>query len=69
MTIQDLIQLKFTGELNQTISYVNVTIQAVSVLIGGLLIWRFMNAWQREKKLERRRNPFFESAYSKHWRK
>ena len=59
MTIQDLIQLKFTGELNQTISYVNVTIQAVSVLIGGLLIWRFMNAWQRKKKLDRRRNPFF----------
>ena len=50
MTIQDLIQLKFTGELNQTISYVNVTIQAVSVLIGGLLIWRFMSAWQRKKK-------------------
>jgi hypothetical protein len=39
------------------------------VLIGGLLIWRFMSAWQRKKKLERRRNPFFESAYSKHWRK
>jgi hypothetical protein len=69
MTIQELIQLKYTGELNQTISYVNVTIQAVSVLIGGLLIWRYMSAWQRKKKLERRRNPFFESAYSKHWRK
>jgi hypothetical protein len=70
MKIQELIQLKYNGELNQTISYVNVTIQAVSVLIGGLLIWRFMSVWQRKKKLERRRrNPFFESAYSKHWRK
>ena len=69
MTIQELIHLKYTGELNQTISYVNVTIQAVSVLIGGLLIWRFVSSWQRKKKLERRRNPFFESAYSKHWRK
>jgi hypothetical protein len=69
MIIQELIQLKYTGDLNQTISYVNVTIQAVAVLIGGLLIWRSMSAWQSKKKLERKKNPFFESAYSKHWRK
>ncbi len=69
MTIQELIQFKYSGVLDQTFSYVNVTIQAVAVLIGGLVIWRAMSSWQRKKKLERRRNPFFESAFSKHWRK
>ena len=59
MTIQDLIKLKFTGELNQTISYVNVTIQAVSVLIGGLLIWRFVSSWQRKKKTRKKKKSFF----------
>ena len=69
MTIQELIQLKYTGELDQTISYVNVAIQAVAVLIGGLLVWRLMSAWQRRKNIERIKSPFFESVYSKHWRK
>lgn len=69
MTIKELIQIKYCGELDQTSSYVNVSVQAVGVLIGGFIIWRAMSAWQRKKKLERRRNPFFESAYSKHWRK
>ncbi len=59
MTIQELIQFKYTGELDQTISYVNVTIQAVSVLIGGLLIWRFMSAWQRKKKTRKKKKSFF----------
>jgi uncharacterized membrane protein YidH (DUF202 family) len=69
MTIQELIQFKFTGEIDQTLSYVNVSIQAIGVLIGGLLIWRAMSVWQRKKNQERRRNPFFESSFSKHWRK
>ncbi len=69
MTIQELIQFKYSGELDQTFSYVNVAIQAVAVLIGGLVIWRAISLWQRKKKLERRRNPFFESSFSKHWRK
>lgn len=69
MTIQDLIQSKYSGDLDQTITYINLTMQAIGVLVGGIVIWRASVAFQRKKMKERRRNPFFESNYSKHWRK
>jgi hypothetical protein len=69
VTIQDLIQTSYSGDLDQTITYVNLTIQAIGVLVGGIVIWRASIAFQRKKMQERRRNPFFETTYSKHWRK
>lgn len=69
MTLQDLIQTSYSGDLDQTITYVNLTIQAIGVLVGGIVIWRASIAFQRKKIKERRRNPFFETTYSKHWRK
>jgi len=69
MTVQELIQLRFSGDLDQSITYVNLTMQAVGVLIGGIVIWRASLAFQRKKMKERRRNPFFETTYSKHWKK
>ena len=69
LTIQQLIKAKFSGELSHSSTYVNLTIQAVAVLIGGLVLWRVSNAIHKKKQQARQRNPYFESSYSKHWRK
>ncbi len=69
LTIQQLIQVKFSGELEQTSMYVNIAIQAIAVLIGGIVVWRASNAYHKKKQKERQRNTFFETPYSREWRK
>lgn len=69
LTIQQLIKAKFSGDLSHSATYINLTIQAVAVLIGGIIIWRVSNAMHKKKIKERQRNDYFESPYSKQWRK
>jgi hypothetical protein len=69
LTIQQLIKAKFSGQLDQSATYINLTIQAIAVMVGGLVLWRISNALHKKKQQERQRNPYFESTYSKHWRK
>ena len=69
LTIQQLIKAKFSGELSNSATYINLTIQAVAVLIGGLVLWRVSNALHKKKLKDRQRNAYFESPYSKQWRK
>lgn len=49
MTFQNLIQTSYSGDLDQTVTYVNLTIQAIGVLVGGIVIWRASIAFQRKK--------------------
>jgi len=69
LTIQQLIKAKFSGELSNSATYINLTIQALAVLIGGFVLWRVSNAIHKKKQKERQRNAYFESPYSKQWRK
>ena len=68
LTIQQLINAKFSGELSQMSTYINLTLQAVAILIGGLVLWRASNAIHRKKQKERKRNTYFETPYSRHWK-
>ena len=67
--MQELIEVKYSGELDQTMDFAKIAIQTIAVLVGGIVIWRAVIAYQRKQKNSRRRNSFFETKYSKHWKK
>lgn len=69
LTIQQLIKAKFSGELSHMSTYINLTIQAIAVMISGIILWKASNAYHRKKQQQRSRNTFFETPYSKQWRK
>lgn len=69
LTIQTLIKAKYSGALDQSGTYINLVLQTVAVLIGGLVIWRAMNIYHRKKQQQRRTTAYFDTPYSRHWRK
>ncbi len=69
MTMQELIEVKYSGQVDQTMDYAKVAVQTIAVLIGGLVIWRAVIAYQRRQSISRRQNSYFETKYSKHWKK
>lgn len=69
LTIQTLIKAKFSGTLDESATYFNLTIQTIAVLIGGLVLWRASNAYHKKKQQQRTRNNYFETPYSRQWRK
>ncbi len=69
LTIQELIKANYSGGLSELSTYVSLAIQAVSVLIGGILLWRVSGILHNKKITERSRNEFFNSSYSKGWKR
>jgi hypothetical protein len=69
LTIQTLIKAKYSGTLDQSATYINLVLQTVAVLVGGLVIWRAMNSYHRKKQQDRRKTNYFETPYSRQWRK
>jgi hypothetical protein len=69
LTIQTLIKAKYSGTLDQSATYINLVLQTVAVLVGGLVIWRAMNSYHRKKQQDRRKTNYFETQYSRQWRK
>jgi cytochrome b561 len=43
--------------------------QVFGILIAGIIIWRVFVRHQNKKQNERFKSDYFESSYSKHWRK
>ena len=69
MTAQEMIQVKYSGELSDMMDNVNVMVQVFAILIAGIIVWRIFAAYQSKKQNERFKSDYFESSYSKHWRK
>ncbi len=69
MTAQEMIQAKYSGELSTMMDYVNIMSQVFGILIAGIIIWRIFARHQNKKQNERFKSDYFESSYSKHWRK
>jgi hypothetical protein len=69
MIMQDLIEVKYSGQVDHTMDYAKVAVQTVAVLMGGFVIWRSVLAYQRRQISSRRSNSYFETKYSKHWKK
>lgn len=69
MDIQELIQRRFTGELNNEAEYIELLVQVFAVLILGLLLWRLMIVFHKKKKATRKPSAYFDSTFSKSWKK
>ena len=69
LTIQTLVKANYAGGLSQMSSYTSLAIQAIAVLIGGIIIWRASNVLHKRKLAERSRKQYFETSYSKGWKR
>lgn len=69
MDIQTLIQAKFSGQLDETGEYVNLAVQAIAVIVGGIVLWRISSAMHAKKLRERSERRVFETRYSKNWKR
>lgn len=68
MKIQDFIQRRFSGELNNEAEYIELFVHVIGVLIVGLLLWRMMAMFHRRKNAKRKKSEFFDSSFSKKWK-
>ena len=69
LTIQTLIKAKYAGGLSDISSYTSLAIQAIAVIIGGIIIWRASAVLHKRKLAERSRKQYFETSYSKGWKR
>lgn len=69
ITIEQLIRLKYSGAMSDLSLYLTLAIQTGAVLIGGIVIWRMSARLHAKKRAERKRNAFFETPYSKGWKR
>jgi hypothetical protein len=64
MTIQELVQRRFSGELNNEAEYIELLVQVFAVLVLGLVLWRMMVLFHKRKNAQRKRSSFFDSQFS-----
>ncbi|MDX1444580.1 hypothetical protein [Lishizhenia sp.] len=69
MNIQELIQTRFSGAINNEAEYIEIIVQAIAVLIFGIVVWRGMAAVHNRKKAKRADNMFSRERYETKWRK
>lgn len=66
---QEMIRLHYSGAMSEAGAYSALAIQTVAVLIGGLILWRASNYMHKRKLKERTSNQFFQTPYSKGWKR
>ena len=69
MTKQEMIKIKYSGEQSTMTDYINISVQTIGILIAGIIIWRLIVRYQNKKLDTRYKSDYFDSPYSKHWRK
>jgi hypothetical protein len=69
MDIATLIKVKYAGELDQNFIYSNIGVQAIAVLIGGIILWRISNRLHAKKQAERSARSNYGSRLTDQWRK
>lgn len=66
---QEMIKLHYSGGMSDVQAYSGLAIQTIAVLIGGIVLWRISNYMHKRKVSQRRTNDFFETPYSKGWKR
>lgn len=69
MTAQEMIKVKYSGELSTMTDYINISVQTIGILIAGIIIWRLIIRYQNKKLNNRYQSNYFDSSFTKHWRK
>jgi hypothetical protein len=65
LSVQQLIKIHFTGQLDERMIYINLAVQALTVMFIGLLLWRLSVLFQRKKMKQRRKSSLFESKFGR----
>lgn len=68
MKIQELIQRRFSGALNNEAEYIELFVQVFGVLVLGLVLWRMMVLFHKKKKAKRKRSSYFDTEFRRNWR-
>lgn len=68
MKVQNLIQRRFSGTLNNEAEYIELLVQVFGVLVLGLVLWRMMVIFHKKKKAKRKRSTFFDTEFRRNWR-
>ena len=63
------IETNLSGEPSFTYIYIQLAAQATGILIAGFVLWRLNTFMSNKRMNERKRNNFFETNYSKNWKK
>ncbi|MDB4516678.1 hypothetical protein N9089_03680 [Crocinitomicaceae bacterium] len=66
---QEVIKLYYSGASSELDLYSGLAVQAIAVLVGGIILWRASAILHKRKKAQRGRNEFFETPYSKGWKR
>lgn len=69
LTIQTLIKAKFSGSATEMSTYISLAIQTAAIIFGGIVLWRMSSLYHKKKLAERSRTSYFETPYSKGWKK
>lgn len=69
VAVQLLIKAKYAGAMADTSTYMNLIMQAGAVLIGGIVLWRMSARFHKKKVAQRERNNYFETKYSRSWKR
>ena len=69
MEIQELIQKRFSGEINNEAEYIELIVQVFAVLVLGLILWRLMVLFHRKKNAKRKKSTYFEGRYAEKWKR
>jgi hypothetical protein len=62
-SLQEILNTHFSGELDETLLYVRLSIYAVGVLFTGLVLWRITVIFMQKKFKQRRRASRFERKW------
>lgn len=68
-TYQQVIKLYYSGAASEMDAYSGIAVQTVAVLVGGIILWRISAFMHKRKKGQRKKNEFFETPYSKGWKR
>lgn len=68
LTIQQTIQVYYSGDIDHSSAYFNLIFEAGAVLVAGIVLWRLSLIFFRKKQVRQQGNTHFETRYSKEWR-
>ena len=69
LVMQEIIRTNYSGSVSQMSAYTGIAAQVLGVIIGGIILWRASAVYHKKKKKERSRNAFFETPYSRGWKR
>ena len=64
-----LVRAKYSGNISEMSTYLNLAVQASAVVIGGIILWKASAVLHKRKMAERAEKKFFETPYSKGWKR